>query len=315
MFSLGTKFCYESEQELVLQPWEDHPHQLISWLEMLEFSAQMFFFCGRALRNIMTDCLIGSIPGTGEEPTFYMFRLLDDKAKDRALPLLEYVEAQFRKVGLQITADTVNELANAIREPPQAKTHNFQWLMDQILAVEKLAAKELKGKAFFYIPAERLKFYPKVNDPHIFGDAVATAFPSASYDIAESGVCLSLDRGTASVFHLMRVLEIGLTVLGATFGLSLAHTNWAPAIEQIEKQIRDMYKDPAWKALPDCKERQEFYAQAATHFGVLKDAWRNYTMHARGFYTEEQAEQIFRTSCRNSQHGSTNSGCGIGEVN
>jgi uncharacterized protein YpbB len=73
----------------------------------------------------------------------------------------------------------------------------------------------------------------------------------------------------------------------------LAHTNWAPAIEQIESRIRDMHKDPVWKALPDCKEQQEFYAQAASHFGILKDAWRNYTMHARGFYTEEQAEQIF----------------------
>jgi hypothetical protein len=24
-----------------------------------------------------------------------------------------------------------------------------------------------------------------------------------------------------------------------------------------------MHKDPGWKALPDCKEQQEFYAQAA----------------------------------------------------
>jgi hypothetical protein len=91
----------------------------------------------------------------------------------------------------------------------------------------------------------------------------------------------------------MRVLEIGLSVLGAEFGVSLAHTNWAPAIEQIESKIREMHKDPTWKALPDCKEQQEYYAQAASHFGILKDAWRNYTMHARGFYTEEQAERIF----------------------
>jgi len=119
------------------------------------------------------------------------------------------------------------------------------------------------------------------------------AFPSTSYDIAESGMCLSLGRGIGCAFHLMRVLEIGLTVLGATFGVSLSRTNWAPAIEQIESKIRDMHKDPVRKMLPDCKEQQEFYAQVASHFGVLKDAWRNYTMHARGFYTEEQAEQIF----------------------
>jgi hypothetical protein len=151
----------------------------------------------------------------------------------------------------------------------------------------------LAGKTFFYVPAERAKFFPRVKDPHIFGSPVAGAFPSAAFDIAEAGTCLSLARGTASVFHLMRVLEIGLTTLGAPFGVSLARTNWAPAIEQIESKIRDMHKDPKWKALPDCKEQQEFYAQAASHFGVLKDAWRNYTMHARGVYTEAAAEDIF----------------------
>jgi hypothetical protein len=90
------------------------------------------------------------------------------------------------------------------------------------------------------------------------------------------------------------VLEIGLTVLGARFGISLAHTNWAPAIEQIESKISDMHKDPAWKALPDCKEQQEFYAQVASHFAILKDAWRNHTMHVRGSKsTEEESERIF----------------------
>ena len=135
-----------------------------------------------------------------------------------------------------------------------------------------------------------------MSDPHIFGSAVGNAFPSAMEDIAESGVCLALERGSACVFHLMRVLEIGLTMLGAEFGVSLARTNWAPAIEEIERKIRDMHKDPTRKSFPDCKQQQEFYAQAASHFGILKDAWRNYTMHARGFYTEEQAERIFENT-------------------
>ena len=94
----------------------------------------------------------------------------------------------------------------------------------------------------------------------------------------------------------MRVLEIGLTALGNVFNVSLAHTNWAPALEEIESKIKNMRKDPVWNALSDCKEQQEFYSQAASHFGVLKDAWRNYTMHARGKYTEDEAELIFRNA-------------------
>jgi ABC-type Fe3+-hydroxamate transport system substrate-binding protein len=54
-----------------------------------------------------------------------------------------------------------------------------------------------------------------------------------------------------------------------------------------------MRSDPVWKSLPDCKEQQEYYSQAASYFRTVKDAWRNHTMHARAKYTEEEAEQIF----------------------
>ena len=91
----------------------------------------------------------------------------------------------------------------------------------------------------------------------------------------------------------MRVLEIGLGVLGGKFDVSLAHTNWAPAIEEIESKIRNMHTDPQWKGLPDLKDQKECYDQAASQFGILKDAWRNYTMHSRGKYTEEEAEHMF----------------------
>ena len=167
---------------------------------------------------------------------------------------------------------------------------------------------ELKSQAFFFMPKYRSRFYsdlvvqwsdPKGQGPEVrlspfFHDTVTTAFPSATYDIREAGNCYAMGRSTACVFHLMRVLETALGALGAIFNVSLAHTNWAPAIDEIEKKIRDMHRDPVWKALPDCKEQQEFYAQAASHFGVLKDAWRNYTAHVRGRYDEDEAESILR---------------------
>lgn len=259
---------------------------------MLSFSAGNFFWCGHILTTIETDCLLGSMPGSGDEPTFQMFSPLDQQFRDRTLPRLRHVKEEFTKIGLRITTDTVEEVIQEL-EGSNWQKRNCQWMRDQLTVIHKLSRKELEGKAFWYVPAERAKFWPKVSNPHLFGEAVASAFPSAAFDIAESGICLSLDRGTASVFHAMRVLEIGLTALGAKFGVSLAHTNWEPAIRGIESKIREMHKDAVWKLLPDCKEQQEFYAQAATHFGVLKDAWRNYTMHVRGVYTEEMAEGIF----------------------
>ena len=225
---------------------------------------------------------------------FAVTKDLDDKARNKALSSLKRVVEEFSGVGMRITAETTSEIIAELENTRHR--HNFQWLRDQVKTIQELSKKEIAGKAFFYVPAERIKFFPKMSDPHIFGLAVSDAFPSAMFDITESGACLALDRGSACVFHLMRVLEIGLRVLGAKFDVSLDHRNWAPAIEEIESKVRQIHKDPIWKALPECKEQQEFYAQAASHFGILKDAWRNYTMHVRGKYTEEEAERVFQST-------------------
>jgi len=258
---------------------------------MLNFSARQFFYCGGALRDIRQDAICSSVVcKDGSEALFAFPKPIDDKSRQKALAHLRGIEPQFRTIGIEIAAETVSEL---IVDLQKDMDRSVQWLIDRVDAIEKIAEKELKLKAFFYIPLERMKFWPKMNAPYAFGKEVADSFPSSASDANHAAFCLAASFSTAAVFHLMRVLEIGLSVLGGEFGVSLAHTNWAPAIEQIESKIRDMHKDPKWKALPDCKEQQEFYAQAASHFGILKDAWRNHAMHARGKYAQDEAELIF----------------------
>ena len=259
---------------------------------MIQFSAYMFFFCGRALSEVRSDCFVASVPN-GDEPIFELVKKLDDISRNKAKKALGFMEIEFRKIGLIITAETAKELAEDLDKPSAMR--NYQWLINQVESLEKLADKELSGKYFLYIPPEKAKFWPTMKKMDLFGKEVAAKFPSASFDIGNSGVCLATQMGTASVFHLMRVLEIGLTALGNVFGVSMQNTNWAPAIDQIESKIRDMHKDPIWRAKPDCKEQQHFYAQSASHFSILKDAWRNHAMHVRGKYTEDEAERIFET--------------------
>jgi hypothetical protein len=273
-----------------VQPWEINPRVLISWFDVLQFSAGRFFWCGRALRSIRADCYIGSVGLLQGKAAFNVAMDLDDRARESACSKLIEIGPEFKRIGLLITAETAQELVTELKEETR---HSFDWLQSQVDAIERLAEKELKGRFFLYIPPERAKFWPLMDKPNVFGDVVASKFPSTTFDACNSGVCLATMMSTAAVFHLMRVLETGLTVLGSVFNVSLAHTNWGNAIEQIESKIRDMHKDPAWKALPDYKEQQEFYAQAASHFAILKDAWRNQTMHARAKYTEDEGERIF----------------------
>jgi hypothetical protein len=176
----------------------------------------------------------------------------------------------------------------------------------ELLDIQLRMNDELEAKLFFFVPPEESPMLQAFgvdynsNEPtktEECWEPVFVSFPGAKYDSVEALRAFALGRNTACVFHLMRVLELVLTALGAVFGVSLAHTNWAPAIDQIESRVREMHREPAWKIRPDCKEQQEFYSQAASHFGLLKDAWRNYTAHARGRYDEQEATDIM-TSVR-----------------
>jgi hypothetical protein len=276
----------------ILSIWQRNPYEGVSWWDMLQFAARQFTWVIQGLENVKLDCYMASIPGDGDEPIFNMMTQIDDRLKDKAERVLVEAEAQCRAIDLSITADAIGDIRKGI-ETDARVTRNCQWLLDQVRGVQKLIERETKGRVFLYCPPERSKFLPNVDLPYVFGEPVAEAFPSAMYDIHEAAMCLGLARSSASVFHLMRTLEVGLAALGDKFGVSLEHTNWAPAIDQIESKIREMHKDPIWKVQPDCKTLQEKYAQAASLFGVFKDAWRNHTMHRRGKYTEGEAEMIF----------------------
>jgi hypothetical protein len=275
--------------------WIERPYELLSWWDMmLPFSSRQFFWTSYALQHIVTDCYIGSVAVGDDDPAFLITKPLDDDARRNAIKGLEPTQKFFAELGFHISADTIGELIDLLKKPNPMQ--NIQWLLDEVRSTRKLCERELKHKAFFYVPPESSVYFPNLDNLHVFGEEVNEAFPGAAFDISESGTCLALGRASASVFHLMRVLEIGLAALGRVFGVSLEHTNWGPAIDQIESKIKRMHETEPWKSQPDRKKQQEFYAQAASHFGILKDAWRNYTMHARGFYTEEQARRIFQNT-------------------
>lgn len=261
---------------------------------MIQFSAAAVIDVALALEHLNTEGLIDSMVVDPSTPIFNPGKPLNPESVRRLQQIIAGGEAGCRRLGLNITAGTISELGESLKDPTAHR--NYQWIKDQIRMLQGLMHKEMSGKVFVYIPPEKAAFFTSKQTPFLFGEAVNKAFPSAYFDIAEAGACIATTRPTASVFHVMRVFEIGLTALGSVFGVSLAHTNWAPALDEIESKIRNMRRDPAWSALADWKEQQELYAQAASHFGILKDAWRNYTMHTRGKYTEEEAEHIFRNA-------------------
>ncbi|MCB2106457.1 MAG: hypothetical protein KDE14_02095, partial [Rhodobacteraceae bacterium] len=123
----------------------------------------------------------------------------------------------------------------------------------------------------------------------LFGPEVEAKFPDMGEDISESGKCLGYGLPTATVFHLMRVMERGLQRFGNEIGVTLANEkNWQNVLNEANKVIKALdHKLPRTKAL----------AEAASHLYAVKVAWRNEVMHPKQTYTMEQAREIF-DNCR-----------------
>ena len=155
---------------------------------------------------------------------------------------------------------------------------------------------ELEDKISLQIDAKHADLF---ENPQAFGDAVFNAFPSANDDIFEASTCLSLDRGTACVMHLSRVVEVGLRVTADNLGLPKRH-DWGKHLEDIEKELAKRYK-ASGKHTPE----EEFLSQSAIHIGHIKVAWRNPSMHVDKRYDLTQAENIFHEICLFMQHLAT----------
>jgi len=141
---------------------------------------------------------------------------------------------------------------------------------------------ELSSRIFTPIAVKHAAFL----ENGCFGEDVENSFPSATVDIDEAGKCRALGRWTASVMHLMRVLEVGLKVLAAHCDVIHAD-NWNKTLNEMEASIRSVKKSV------DGIEAEQWAAEAGTHLRFIKGAYRNHAMHPMKRYDEEQAVYIF----------------------
>lgn len=135
------------------------------------------------------------------------------------------------------------------------------------------------------VPNNRAKLF---TGRQLFGPRVYDAFPSAIMDIEEAGKCLALSRGTATVFHLMRVMEVGLKATASALFIPYA-PSWESYLAQIKMKL-----DMDWKKKPRKWRKEEpFFRAVYAHLHAVKLAWRNPTMHIIQNYSPEMAEEIF----------------------
>lgn len=232
-------------------------------------------------RNLNPDEIIGSPEATDLENMIKGFKDLSEQislqnAADRCSIFSEKVRAgiTFRMLGFQ--AETLIEAVNA----------------------------ELCHRQFVFIPSDRASLHDKWRKDWA---EVLQTFPETSTEIEQALDCYVLDMNTASVFHLMRVVELGLRALCQHFGLlklkskkksgrfemlPIAHATWDAMLAKlqvkVDAKINNLRRGPARQKL------QELYHPLMLDVRAIKDAWRNQAMHCRATYIAEEAAAIQR---------------------
>lgn len=199
------------------------------------------------------------------------------------LKLLADIRAEADILGLENTSDLARHFESAVQEKDEQ--YSNQELLKDLETLSFSFANELRRRFFFRIASDKQKYFQQDD---LFGSKVSTDFPSCVEEIQNAGTCYALEQNEACVFHLMRVLERGLGVLAAKFGVPFLNDNWHNIIELLESKIRKM--DITFGT--DWKEKQKFYSAAASQFMFLKAAWRNHVMHVRDVYDEGRARSI-----------------------
>ena len=148
----------------------------------------------------------------------------------------------------------------------------------------------LEKRKFMFVPADRAKYW---NNPRLFGEDFLLTFPrEAVFEMRELGNCYAAARGTACVFHCMRVAEYGLRKLAKKLHVTiqdnkktcpLEYGDWDKVITAIRNKIGHVRQQRKGAK----RERSlQMYSSAADHCEYMKDIWRNELSHTRRRYNK-----------------------------
>lgn len=259
-----------------LPPWRER--RFISLLDILMWLRGDFIFQ-------ISSLLSGTSQMYGPEEALKE-QVLTEYNRSSVRAKLEGWGKILEKLGARGPVATIQRWKEGLDDP------NFSWA-DMRTAAKELHGRvedELKETSLWIIPAERaLQF--RGRPP--FGDQVASHFSPANEDIGDGVYCLLLGRGTATVFHLMRVMEVGLRALAASLNDPTLDPKRNPSWETILKRGDKELGKPLKERSPEWQSDEEFFSTAHANLRAVKDAWRNPTMHIERRYDPEEAQDVW----------------------
>lgn len=207
----------------------------------------------------------------------------DTKLEGNWEKTVDRLDKALNSVGLELSRMVIAKMKRGLSSETK-KPESMANFIAQSAELRERIADELKLEFFLHMPRSQAVLYREPDSA--LGKEITSKWPRMATDISEAAKCFSLSRFTASVFHLMRVMESAVQEFGTKLGIALVNEkNWQNILDEINKAVKllDPKKDPLVKD----------YASISANLYAVKLAWRNEVMHPKETYTEEEAGDIF----------------------
>jgi hypothetical protein len=208
-------------------------------------------------------------------------RVDEEFIKDWVTPILEGARLLSDKANLVSTNDRVHETGGLTLEIADGIT--YQSLDYELKILRQCLQLDLEKRFLYVIDTDKQNHLTQKTILDMWG-LLGYYFPTTRTDAIAAMRSYAFGLNTASVFHLMRVTEIGLRALARRMRVKLPkkrQLEWAEWQDIIREMIKKADAAANRRAGAARDEILEFYRGSIGEFQGFKDAYRNFVMHMR----------------------------------
>lgn len=259
-------------------PFEEAAYQPKLWtLQMIRYRTEELFQVMRELERIEVF--------HRDQSDIFPYREVKETEKTQLNGLLiGRLLGEFSELGM---LDLVSHIGGI--ETRLSETYLSSSLHVELRSLREAVDLWITKCVFLLLDEGKDSYYQK---PALFGKSVNQVFPDAAKDIQEAGNCYATGNYTAAVFHLMRVVGVGLRALAQhqkikdTVPLELQE--WKTLIDGIDKTVKETVE--RWPKSQEKDETLRFFADAIGEIRGYKDELRNPLSHRTVHYNETDAK-------------------------
>jgi hypothetical protein len=252
--------------------------RLWSLWEMIRFDASGFVWLAKEMKRLSTFL-----------SNLETFELRTEEQKKNDIATISSFRNTLEASWFVLSCDQIDRIIYECRPDSIISNEDLAHLVDDLSTRMEDECKRIVFLALSHRDAQY--FSPEIP---IFGVDYSTKFVTEGvFEADEAAKCLALGRPTAAVFHLMRVMEVGIKAMSRCLAIpdpiKPVDRNWGRILEKIQKEgIQKHWPNVSDRTHGDGALFEELYVSLE----AVRNPWRNATMHVENKYTDDEAEHI-----------------------